>query len=142
MSFWRLYYHLVWGTKNRIASLDSELSTVAERSIPASSKDLGLMFYTIGCMPEHVHLVVGIPPRVSIADAVKQIKGSSSHLLNTVAKESTDSSWTGWQGEYGVMSLEEQSLERIVRYVENQKEHHLTGDLLPAFEKLGTDPPG
>jgi len=139
MSFWRLYYHLVWGTKNRQPTLDPEISVVAEKSIRDTANDLGLIFYSIGFMPEHVHLVVGIPPRHSISDVVKQIKGSSSHLLTTVAKNSSELAWHGWQGKYGVMSFGERSLDQIVRYVQNQKDHHLTGELLPALGKLGTE---
>ncbi|MBX3071432.1 MAG: IS200/IS605 family transposase [Thermomicrobiales bacterium] len=136
MSFWRLYYHLVWGTKHRHPTLEGEMLETATRSIRDSCTEMGLVFHALGIMPEHVHLVVGIPPRMAIADVVKQIKGSSSHLLNRL---SGDQPWYGWQGEYGVMSFGERSLDRIVWYVEHQPEHHRTGDLMPLFERLETE---
>lgn len=144
MSFWRLYYHIVWGTKDRIPTLDDELVTVAERSIRGTAKDMGLIFHGIGMMPEHVHLVVGIPPRYSIARVMKQVKGSSSHLLATVANARSEPRWFGWQREYGVLSFGEKSFDQIVRYVENQRQHHLKGDLMDIYEMVEPSlrPPG
>jgi len=139
MSFWRLYYHIVWGTKHRLPMLDDHTGDIAERAIRATAMDMGVVTYAIGIMPEHVHLVAGIPPRHSIAEVMRRMKGGSSHLLTQVTKDTPDSAWIGWQLEYGVLSFGERSLDQIVRYVENQREHHLVGDLMPMFEKLEED---
>lgn len=136
MSFWRLYYHVVWGTKDRLPTLDDELAAVAERSIRATARDMGLIFHGIGVMPEHVHLVIGVPPRHSIAGVLKQVKGSSSHLLGSVANSGAESSWFGWQREYGVLSFGERSFDQVLRYVENQRQHHQAGDLMHLYEMV------
>ena len=138
MSFWRLYYHVVWGTKNRHPTLEGEIGETAERSIMAECRNQGLIFYALGMMPEHVHLVVGIPPRLAISDVMKQLKGSSSHLINSTKGTK---SWFGWQNEYGIMSFGERSLDQIVTYVLHQREHHLTGELIPVFERLESEKP-
>jgi putative transposase len=142
MSFWRTYYHLVWGTKNRFPTLDDESARIAEQTMRKTSGELGLIFYGYGFMPEHVHVVLGIPPRHAVSEVVRRLKGRSSHALAQASKDAPEPRWFGWQSEYGVTSFDERSLDQIVRYVERQKEHHLTGDLMPAFETLGSNSPG
>lgn len=80
--------------------------------------------------------MAAIPPRFSTAEVMRRLKGGSSHLLTQVAKESANSAWLGWQLEYGVISFGERSLDQIAQYVENQREHHLVGDLMTILEKL------
>ncbi len=138
MSFWRLYYHIVWGTRNRHPTLEGDVADIADRSIRRSCHDMGLILYALGMMPEHVHLVAGIPPRYAVAQVVKQIKGSSSHFLNQTKGEQA---WFGWQNEYGVMSFGERSLRKIINYAENQRTHHLTADLMPALEQMESEDP-
>ena len=88
-------------------------------------------------MPDHVHLAVAVPPRIAVADLVKLLKGSSSHLLNSQARTSTGfQERFYWQEEYGVLSFGERSLADVVVYVENQREHHANKTILPVFEQL------
>ena len=62
---------------------------------------------------DHVHLVISIPPKVSVSEIVKRLKGASAHDLNIP-----------WQEGYGVMTVGEREKHIPVRYVENQKQHH------------------
>ncbi len=82
---------------------------------------------------DHIHLVVSIPPSISIADFVKNIKGSSAHYLNHAL--SADSNKFPWQEGYGVFSLGRKQLEQAVDYVRNQKAHHLYGTAIASLEQ-------
>src|SRR5262245_44861953 len=74
-------------------------------------------------MPDHIHVVVSIPPRIAISAFVQQLKGESSHLLNHgVGREGQD--LFRWQSQYGVVSFGERSLTDVVAYVQNQRTHH------------------
>jgi putative transposase len=132
VSYWRLYYHVVWGTREREGLIDDDRAEVIQRSMRAACHDAGTIVHAIGTMPDHVHLAVSIPPRVAIADFVKQLKGSASHLLNHAAGRPDET--FAWQREYGVLSFGERSLPQIVAYVENQVAHHAADDLWPSFE--------
>jgi REP element-mobilizing transposase RayT len=132
VSYWRLYYHIVWGTKRREPLIDDVRVAVIQRSMRAACHEAGAVVHAIGPMPEHVHLAVSIPPRLAIAAFVKQLKGGASHLLNHTAT-SPDETFA-WQPEYGVISFGERSLPRIVAYVENQVAHHAADNLWPSFE--------
>jgi putative transposase len=133
VSFWRLFYHLVWATKGRQPLIEDERLVVIERSIRSTSLGMGAVLHAIGSMPDHVHVAVSIPPRIAISSFVQQVKGESSHLLNHAAGHDGQD-WFRWQPQYGAVSFGERSLAQGVAYVENQRAHHAADHLWPLFE--------
>ena len=129
-----LYCHLVWATKDRSPLLVGERATVAERSIRASCREKGAVVLALCLMPDHVHLAVSMPPRISVSDLMHLVKGSSSHLLDRDRSTPADVPFA-WQSEYGAISFGKRSLSQIVAYIVNQREHHASNDLLPTFEQ-------
>jgi putative transposase len=87
----------------------------------------------IGGIEDPIHLIVSIPPKLSISDFAKRIKGSSARYLNQ--EFVGDNYKFAWQHEYAVFSLGEQRLEWAIAYVENQKEHHATGGIVKILEQ-------
>jgi putative transposase len=121
MSYWRLYYHLVWGTRGRQSTIDGPRAAVLQRSFRATCREEGAIVHAIGIMPDHVHLAVSIPPRIPVAGFVRLLKGSSSHLVNRRG-DKKDGIAFARQAEYGVVSFGERSRPDVVAYVENQKQ--------------------
>jgi putative transposase len=138
MPFWRIFFHLVWGTKLREPRIDDAIERVIQQSIRATCEAQGVQIHGLGMMPDHVHLAVAVPPRIAVADLVKLLKGSSSHLVNSVQSKTPVGHQERfyWQEEYGVLSFGERSLAEVVSYVENQREHHAKKTILPVFEQL------
>jgi putative transposase len=89
-------------------------------AIGAKIIELGGIVQAINAMSDHIHVVVSLPPNISLSDAVGQIKGVSSH----VASRLPNSDRFVWQRDYGVVSLSESHLPVIIRYVEQQQQHH------------------
>ncbi len=135
MTFWQLYYHLVWATKGRETIIDRDRADVIQRSLRSICHDRRAVVHAVGIMPEHVHVAVSIPPSRAISEFVKELKGETSHLLTRDSREGS-TGWFGWQGEYGVISFGERSLPMIVSYVENQERHHAENNLFPTFELI------
>ena len=70
---------------------------------------------------DHVHALFALSRTHAIASVVKEIKRTSSGF----AKELSPSlAKFHWQGGYGAFSVSQSSLEEVVRYIENQEEHH------------------
>ena len=141
MALWRLYYHLVWGTKKRQPLINPDRETVLYHYIIGKADALACIVHAIGGIEDHIHLVVSIPPALSIADFVKNIKGSSAYHLNQDLSASKDK--FAWQEGYGVFSLGSKQLEQAVTYVQNQKLHHLNGTAIASLEAYNQqdDPP-
>ncbi|HBB33831.1 MAG TPA: IS200/IS605 family transposase [Cyanobacteria bacterium UBA8803] len=132
MALWRLYYHLVWGTKQRQPLINPEIETVLYPYLLGKADGIDSIIHAIGGIEDHIHLVVSIPPALSISDFVKTLKGSSAYHLNH--RFATYYPQFGWQEGYGVFSLGGKQLEQAVTYVENQKVHHLNGSAIKSLE--------
>ena len=132
MALWRLYYHLVWGTKERHPLINVEMEPVLYGYILGKAHTLGGIVHAIGGMEDHIHMVVSIPPKISIADFVRRIKGSSAYHMTRCGLD-TPSNF-GWQRGYGIMSMGSKQIDSAVKYVVNQKAHHGQNDVIPALE--------
>jgi putative transposase len=131
MPYWKLYYHLVWATKNRLPLIDSALEPGLYKAIAAKAKDMGGFVHAIGGIDDHVHLAVSIPPKIAPAKFIGDVKGNSSHFVNHVIKPDFE---FYWQDEYGVLSFGERNLASVVHYIHSQKQHHTDGTLITAME--------
>lgn len=121
MSFWRLYYHMVWSIKNRLPLITPEIEAGLIGYIVRKATEAEAYILAIDALNDHLHQVVAIPPELSIAQYVKLVKGSSSHYVNhTLKPEFT----FAWQRGYGVLSMGEKQLHIAKDYVNNQKQHH------------------
>lgn len=136
MSYWKLYYHFIWGTKSRMPLIDSSLEPQLYRAIAAKAQEMEGFVHAIGGIEDHVHLAVSIPPKIAPAKFIGDVKGNSSHYINHVVRPNFE---FHWQDEYGVFSFGEKNLTVVVRYIQNQKQHHAKGTLIAAMEQIQPD---
>lgn len=90
------------------------------RAMIAKVQELRGIVHALNAMPDHVHLVVTVPPSLSLAAFIGQVKGSASHL----AARLPNAEPFAWQAEYGVLSVSERHLPTVVQYVAEQQRHH------------------
>ena len=136
MPYWRLFYHVVWGTKNRLPLIDPVWEKDLYGYIWGKATALECVPHAIGGMSDHMHLAISIPPKLSIATTIGRLKGASSHYVN---EKYADGSFL-WQAEYGVLSFSEKSLPAIVDYVNHQKKHHVDDTFNMNMENVPVDP--
>ena len=133
MAFWRHYYHLVWATKERFPLISNDVESELYKYIFGKITSLQCISYAIGGIDNHIHLVASIPPKLSIADSVSNVKGSSSYHLNHRSVELQTA--FGWQKDYGSFTLGKRQLDHAIHYVLHQKQHHLQNAIIPALER-------
>ena len=134
MPHWQLFYHLVWATKNREPLITAVREEFLYQDIRNRASRLRCIPYAIGGTEDHLHIILSIPPTLSISDVVKHLKGGSSRTLNQQMPISSDK--FKWQTEYGVFSLGRKQLDKAVQYVQNQKEHHAVGSVINVLEQI------
>lgn len=75
----------------------------------------------ISCMPDHVHILIGLKPYMALSDLVQVLKKESTNFIN-------DRKWVAgkfnWQEGYGYFSHSHSELDKVANYILNQKEHH------------------
>lgn len=133
MTYWRLHYHLIWGTHEREPSITLECEKIIYGVLYNKGKELGLKIHAAGNIKDHVHVVVSIPPKLAVADCVRHLKGASAFAINHM--DGSDGQFK-WQGGYGALTIGERSLEAVMEYAAKQKEHHRENKLITTYEKI------
>ncbi len=76
---------------------------------------------SVFCMPDHVHLLTGFNPSISISNLVRDIKAGSSKFINE--KEWIKGKFS-WQEGFGAFSYSRSQIDTVIKYILNQEEHH------------------
>lgn len=137
MSLWRLFYHIVWSTREREPLISAEIEPVLYGYMIGKISAMNSIVHAVGGIEDHIHLVVSIPPTLAISDFVQRVKGSSAHHINQQFPHTEPR--FGWQRGYGVFSLGERQLDRVLGYVRRQKEHHANHTCIAALEQTDDD---
>jgi len=130
--YWRLHYHLVWGTWERAPLITPSVELVVHQTAFAKARELGLVLHAVGGVCDHVHVVASIPPTRCVAEVVKRLKGASSRAVHLSASAGSD---FRWQEGYGALTLGGASLAGVIEYVRWQKEHHTSGTIIAVYER-------
>ncbi len=134
MPYWRLFYHAIWATWSRERTIAPEVEPVVHDLLCSKAIGLGATVFALNGMEDHVHLVLSVPPKLSLAEFIGKVKGSTSTRFN---KSGLMSQPLRWQEEYAVLSFDTKRLPQYVAYVENQKVHHARAELIPLLERTG-----
>lgn len=129
--FWRLYYHAIWAMKHREPIIEEAMIAPIVRAIKTPASGLDVVVFAVGVRPEHIHVVAQIPPQ-PVATVVGCWKGASSHVVNALRPEAPTR--LSWQGGYGVLSVSQSGFDRVVEYVQNQRERHARREIYGVLE--------
>jgi putative transposase len=80
-SVWDCKYHLVWTTKYRYAVLAGDVGQRCRELLREIARSQEMVIYAGSINRDHVHMLIGIPPHISVSRAVQYLKGKSSHKL-------------------------------------------------------------
>ena len=80
-SVWHCQYHIVWVPKYRFRILQGAVKEAVESGVLAICSYAGCEVIEMNVQPDHVHLVIMIPPKLSISDLMGRLKGQTSIKL-------------------------------------------------------------
>ena len=82
-TIWHCQYHIVWTPKYRYRVLDGKISMEVNNCIRAFTEQQECEIIELNVCIDHVHLLVMVPPKVSISDYVGAVKGRTAiRVLN------------------------------------------------------------
>ena len=120
-TYTQIYIQIVFAVKGRQSLISKEHREELHKFITGIVSNRAQKLFAIFAMPDHVHLLVSISPNILISDLVRDIKAGSSKFIN-------DSKWTigkfNWQEGYGAFSYSKSNIDKVVKYILNQEEHH------------------
>jgi putative transposase len=126
--------HITWHTNNSAPVITDPIDTQLYRWLRGRILQApGVLLLAIGGTDDHVHLAVTVPPTLLVSEWIGELKGASAHYLNhTLANRKV----IEWQSGYGVVSFGTKAMPWVVRYVENQREHHAKRTTYERLERV------
>ena len=123
---WCCTYHIVWTPKYRYRVLKGKVKKEVEQCIRLYSEQKRSIVEELNVQVDHVHLMVRIPPKVSISDFVGTIKGRTAIRLFSKFKDLKEKPYWGnhfWAKGYCVdtIGIDEEMIRKYVRYQEKQE---------------------
>lgn len=120
-SFNKIWIHAVWSTKKRLPFIHSNVESKIYPFISEQFREQGCPVRIINGMPDHIHCLFLLNPQKTIAEVIKQIKGSSSHFVN---QNNFIPEKFSWQKGYAAYSVSESGVGKVFEYIKNQKHRH------------------
>ncbi len=117
-----LKYHLVWITKYRKPVLRGEIGVRLRELIRQTCAALEVYIEQGHIAKDHVHLLVSVPPNLSVSDLMQQLKGRSSRRMLEEFGELSRQFWGQhlWARGYFAASTGNVTDEIIKQYIESQ----------------------
>src|SRR5438132_11717082 len=113
--------HCVFSTHQREKILTEEIQKRVWPYIGGIARENKMAALSVGGVEDHVHVLLSIPSTLSLAKAIQLIKGGASKWINS---ELHLQRRFEWQEGYGAFSLGISAVDKAIRYIEDQKEHH------------------
>lgn len=136
----RVLVHFVFSTRNREPRISACIETDLYAYIGGICRAHDSPLIAMGGSADHVHMLVALGRTVSMSDLMMEVKKDSSKWIKTRDRE-----FAGfhWQDGYGAFSIGESQRDDLVRYIQNQKEHHRTRsfkeELIALCERYGVE---
>tara|TARA_R110000850_G_scaffold16697_1_gene51712 strand:+ start:52056 stop:52493 length:438 start_codon:yes stop_codon:yes gene_type:complete len=130
-SYHKVWIHAIWSTKDWQPLLKLSIEKKVHQYIIQQLREIGCPVSTINGMPNHIHCLFLLNPQKSLAEVIKQVKGSSSHYIN---QNNLIPEKFAWQTGYAAYSVSESGVEKVFLYIKNQKDHHIKKSFKEEFD--------
>jgi REP element-mobilizing transposase RayT len=117
----QIYIQVVFAVKGRNSLINASWEEQLYKYITGIVQNKEQKMLAINGMPDHIHLLIGMKPSCCLSDLVREIKKSSNEFIN---EKKLSSYKFSWQEGYGAFSYSHSSLDNVIAYIMNQKEHH------------------
>jgi putative transposase len=123
-SIFQLHIHMVWCTKYRKKVLKDDVGVRMRELCRQISSDMGVEILSGVVAKDHVHVLVSIPPQVSVSKLIQKLKGKSSYKLQREFKSLRKQYWGQrmWVRGYFACSTGNITDEMVKDYIENHAE--------------------
>lgn len=114
----RNHLHIIFGTKGRRANINPAIQENLWAYIRGIARNYQMDLEVIGGTENHVHMLLVLPPKLSLSHALRAIKANSSKWMNE------NGHLFAWQEGYAAFSVSASLREAVAEYIRNQPEHH------------------
>jgi putative transposase len=136
----QIYIQVVFGVKHRNGLISPVWEDELYKYITGIIQQKGQKVIAINGTADHLHILIGMKPSCNLSDLVREFKKASSVFI----REKGFSPYKfEWQEGFGAFSYSHSALDSVIRYINNQKEHHkkssFKDEYLEFLEKFKVD---
>lgn len=132
-TYHQVYIMFVFAVKYRRAMLSKEWRSTVFGVMGNLINENGSKTLVVNGVEDHVHCLVSFGKNVSQSDLMKIVKAKSSKYIND--HKLTEERFE-WQVGYASFSYNKSHIDRVIKYVENQEEHHRKQKFLDEYVEL------
>ena len=120
-TYTQLYIQFVFAVQDRISLIHNSWKDELYKYITGIVQNNKHKLIAINGVANHVHIFVGYKPHQLIPELLQDIKGDSSGWIN---KKRFVTGKFKWQEGYGAFSYSHSHIDKVVKYINNQEQHH------------------
>ncbi len=121
MSYSKIYFHVVYATKERKPLLNTDtMPRLMEYCGGILRKSNGSLLAGNG-MDDHLHLLFTLPSTCTPSEIIRDLKANSSRWIHETFPDKSDFSW---QEGYSIFSVSQSAVPKVISYIQTQQEHH------------------
>lgn len=132
-TYTQLYVQIVVSPKRKHSLIGKEWDARLYKYITGIIKNNNHKLFAINGTDNHLHILISMSPTKSLSDLMMVVKSNSSKWINenklTIGRFE-------WQEGFGAFSYSKSHIPAVVKYIENQKEHHKKTSFLDEYRKL------
>ena len=128
----KVLVHLIFSTKNREPFIAQPIRPRLHAYITGILDNLRSPSLQTGGVADHVHILFALSRTISPAELVEEVKKGSSKWM----KDDGGVPGFFWQAGYGAFSIGESQAESVIRYIQNQEQHHRKVTFQEEFRKF------
>lgn len=113
--------HLIFSTKNREPVLADDIRPELHPYMATVLKGMNSPAILINSVEDHAHVLFHLSKNHALCDVIESLKKDSSKWIKTKRRAYRN---FHWQNGYGAFSVSQSSVARVIKYIENQREHH------------------
>jgi putative transposase len=137
-TFTNILVHAVFSTSGRTPWLNDDLRPEMHAYLGGILRRLNAVPIIVGGTSDHVHLLARLPADLAVADCLRVVKTNSSRWLNerSAKDRRLQRGSFAWQPGYGAFSVSESKRSAVIRYLQDQEQHHRRISFQEEFLKL------
>ena len=120
-SYTSLHYHVIFSTKNREPWLIRDIEQRIWEFIGGIARAHRMTALQVGGVEDHIHALVTAPPTIAPMQIAQYLKADSSKWIYEEFP-ALQNCW--WQDGYGAFTVSKSDIPRVIKYIQNQREHH------------------
>ena len=114
-------YHIIFCPKYRRKVLDFKISQRLKELIYEKESNYGYRVIEMEIMPDHVHLLLDVNPKIGVYSVISKIKGYTSKILRNEFPSLRTKLPSLWTNSKFISTVGAITLDVVKQYIENQK---------------------